>query len=165
MPSEKYVIHTPTGEEEHAAGGVVYRHTPAGLEVLVIERRRYADWSLPKGHLERGETLEAAALREVEEETGVAGRIVAPLGAIRYPITGRSGRPTTKVVTHFLIAPLDPAVEPIIQPGETDTVRWAPLAEAARLFRHAGDREILAAAATILAAHGTNTANEGASGQ
>ena len=165
MPTEKYVIRTPSGEEEHSAGGVVYRAGATGPEVLIIERKRYNDWSLPKGHLEQDETLEAAALREVEEETGVAGRIVAPLGTIRYPITGRSGRPTTKVVTHFLIAPLDPAVTPVTQPGETDTACWVALAEAVALLRYPGDRAIVAAAHAYLDTGGTDTANEAVSHQ
>jgi 8-oxo-dGTP pyrophosphatase MutT (NUDIX family) len=143
MPSERYTIQTPDGEEEHSAGGVVYRPAAGGWEVLLVERRRYADWSLPKGHLEPGETHAAAALREIEEETGIAGRVVGSLGVLRYPITGRSGRPTTKVVTHFLIAALDPTAVPAPQPGEVDTVRWVPVPEAPALLRWPGDQEMI----------------------
>jgi 8-oxo-dGTP pyrophosphatase MutT (NUDIX family) len=151
MPSERYVIQTPTGEEEHSAGGVVYRPAAGGWEVLLVERKRYNDWSLPKGHLEPGETPEAAALREIEEETGIQGRIAGgPLGTLRYPITGRSGRPTTKVVTHFLVAALDPTAAPAPQPGEVDTVRWVPLAEAAALLPWANDQEMIARAEQTL---------------
>jgi 8-oxo-dGTP pyrophosphatase MutT (NUDIX family) len=146
MPHERYVIRTPTGEEEHSAGGVVVRPARDGWDVLLIERKRYGDWSLPKGHLEPGETPEAAALREIEEETGIAGRIAGPLGTLRYPITGRSGRPTMKVVTHFLITALDPAAVPAPQPGEVDAVRWVPLADAAALLRWSGDQEMIALA-------------------
>jgi len=146
MPHERYVIHTPTGEEEHSAGGVVYRPAAHGWEVLVVERKRYNDWSLPKGHLEPGETPEAAALREIEEETGIAGRAVGPLGTLRYPITGRSGRPTIKVVTHFLVVARNPTAAPAPQPGEVDTVRWVPLAEAAALLHWPGDQEMIALA-------------------
>ena len=155
MPHERYTIQTPTGEEEHSAGGVVYRPAAGGWEVLLVERRRYNDWSLPKGHLERGETHEAAALREIEEETGIAGRITGPLGTIRYPITGRSGRPATKVVTHFLVAALDPAAAPAPQPGEVDTVRWVSLPEAATLLRWPGDREMIALAERRLTTEAT----------
>jgi 8-oxo-dGTP pyrophosphatase MutT (NUDIX family) len=146
MPSERYTIQTPTGEEEHSAGGVVYRRAASGWEVLLVERQRYHDWSLPKGHLEPGETHEAAALREIEEETGIQGRIVAPLGTLRYPITGRSGRPTTKVITHFLVAARDPTAVPAPQPGEVDAVLWVPLAETATLLPWAGDQEMIALA-------------------
>ena len=75
-----------------------------------------------------------------------SGRIVAPLGTLRYPITGRSGRPTTKVVTHFLVAALDPTAVPAPQPGEVDAVRWVPLAETATLLPWAGDQEMIALA-------------------
>ncbi len=146
MPSERYTIQTPTGEEEHSAGGVVYRPGAAGPEVLLVERKRFADWSLPKGHLEPGETPEAAALREIEEETGIQGRIIGPLGTLRYPITGRSGRPTTKVVTHFLIAAQDPSAALVPQPGEVDTVRWVPIGEAATRLPWPGDQDMIALA-------------------
>lgn len=143
MPSEHYTIPTPNGDEEHSAGGVVYRPTAGGWDVLLIERQRYNDWSLPKGHLEPGETPEAAALREIEEETGIQGQIIGLLGTLRYPITGRSGRPTTKVVTHFLVAAQNPTVTPTPQPGEVDAVRWVPFQEARPLLRWAGDQEMI----------------------
>lgn len=53
-----------------AAGGVIVRDSFAGLEVALVRERCYSDWTLPKGHLEQGETLVAAALREVREEAG-----------------------------------------------------------------------------------------------
>jgi 8-oxo-dGTP diphosphatase len=134
---------------------VVYRPAAGGWDVLLVERRRYNDWSLPKGHLEPHETHEAAALREIEEETGIRGRIVAPLGTLRYPITGRSGRPTTKVVTHFMVAALDPTTAPAAQPGEVDTVRWVPLAAAATLLPWAGDQEMIALAEKKLTTEST----------
>ncbi|MGB2603427.1 MAG: NUDIX domain-containing protein, partial [Candidatus Sulfotelmatobacter sp.] len=58
-----------------AAGGVLSRQTPAGGdEVLVVHRKRYGDWTLPKGKLKPGESFAAAALREVAEETGCRAR-------------------------------------------------------------------------------------------
>ena len=150
MPSERYVVHTAAGEEEHSAGGVVYRRTGAGVEIVIIERLRYGDWSLPKGHLEAHETHEAAALREVWEETGLRGRIESRLGEIRYPITGRSGRPTIKVVTHFLIAALDPATPLVTPPKEVDAARWLPLAAAEATLTWPGDRAMATAAARML---------------
>jgi 8-oxo-dGTP diphosphatase len=69
-----------------AAGGVLYRHAAEGEEVLVIHRKRYGDWTLPKGKLKDGEQLIAAALREVEEETGCVARIDKYLGAIGYEV-------------------------------------------------------------------------------
>jgi 8-oxo-dGTP diphosphatase len=61
----------PDSAEVKASGGVVYRDGADGLEVLLVHRPRYDDWSLPKGKLDDGESWEDAAVREVEEETGL----------------------------------------------------------------------------------------------
>jgi 8-oxo-(d)GTP phosphatase len=71
----------PGQAEVEAAGGVVVREVDGGVEVAVVHRSRYDDWSLPKGKLMEGESAEQAALREVEEETGFAcelGEELAP---------------------------------------------------------------------------------------
>jgi len=153
MSDEQYAIHTPDGEEEHSAGGVTWRRAAsgAGWEVLLLERPRHGDWSLPKGHLEPGESAAAAALRELAEETGVRGRILAPLGTIRYPISGRSGRPTTKVVQHFLIALLPDSPPAAPQPLELDIPHWLPPAAAGAVLTHAGDQDMLRRAEALLA--------------
>src|SRR2546421_9477313 len=72
----------------HAAGGVVSRETAAGKEFLLVHRRRYGDWCLPKGKLKPGETSEQAALREVYEETGYAVERSSFLGEMRYAVNG-----------------------------------------------------------------------------
>src|SRR5207302_7956801 len=77
-----------------AAGGVVGRLAPDGeLEVLLVHRPRYDDWSLPKGKLHAEETEEAAALREVEEETGFRCELGPELPRSAY--TDSRGRPKT----------------------------------------------------------------------
>jgi 8-oxo-dGTP pyrophosphatase MutT (NUDIX family) len=71
--------------EVEAAGGVVTRPTIDGdVEVLVVHRPKHGDWSLPKGKLEHGESFEHAAVREVEEETGVRCTLGPELGSRRY---------------------------------------------------------------------------------
>jgi 8-oxo-dGTP diphosphatase len=68
------------------AGAVVYRHSDRGIEILLVRARRDPTlWVLPKGHIEHGEAKEEAALREVREEAGVDGRIVAELGRYSFP--------------------------------------------------------------------------------
>src|SRR5215471_13710595 len=69
-----------------ASGGILYRHAAEGEEMLVIHRKRYGDWTLPKGKLNPGEKFIAAALREVEEETGCVARVDKYLGAIGYEV-------------------------------------------------------------------------------
>ena len=67
--------------EVFAAGGVVCRQSGDTVEVLLVHRPRYDDWSLPKGKLDPGESFEDAALREVEEETGLRCRPARELDA------------------------------------------------------------------------------------
>jgi 8-oxo-dGTP pyrophosphatase MutT (NUDIX family) len=124
---------TPTVQ---AAGGVVRR----GEQVVVIHRPAYDDWSLPKGKLADGERAEAGALREVEEETGLRCRIVAPLGETRY--RDRRGRP--KRVRYWLMEPEAADEEKGFAPNaEVDELRWLAPDEAARLLTYPHDRALL----------------------
>ncbi|WDT92259.1 NUDIX hydrolase [Streptomyces sp. SCSIO-PteL053] len=81
----------PRGPVIRAAGCVLWRRTPGsgGVEVCLVHRPRYDDWSFPKGKLKRGEDPRAAAVREVLEETGHHCALGEPLPASRYPVDGR----------------------------------------------------------------------------
>src|SRR5690606_6090158 len=73
----------------HAAGAVLWRQAPAGgIEIAVVHRPKYEDWSLPKGKLDPGETPVLTAVRETEEETGLRCRLGRYLGKVTYPIPG-----------------------------------------------------------------------------
>ena len=127
-----------------AAGGVVRRRVGGvarrRVELVVVHRPRYDDWSFPKGKLDDGEPLEVAALREVHEETGLACRLVADLGETRYE--DRRGRP--KVVRYWLMDPADPDPDPSFVPNaEVDELRWLAPADAARLLTYPHDRVLL----------------------
>ena len=122
-----------------AAGGIVCRPGPAGMaEILLVHRPEYADWTLPKGKLEPGETLEQAALREVEEETGITCEIVGtrPLGSTSY--VDRKGR--DKVSTYWVMRPVRGSFRPT---EEVDQVRWLTVPEALELLSYPRDREML----------------------
>ena len=83
-----------------AAGGVVWRAGPDGIEVLLVHREKYDDWSLPKGKLDPGESWEQAAIREVFEETGVVAVLGAELAGAAYD--DHNGRP--KQVRYWAMA-------------------------------------------------------------
>jgi 8-oxo-dGTP diphosphatase len=125
-----------------AAGGVITRDAGAGTEVLVVHRPRYDDWSFPKGKLDPGETDEAAALREVEEETGWRCTLGEELPTRRYQ--DRRGRP--KQVRYWRMQPVER--RPFAPNDEVDLVRWIPVGEAATLLSYEGDRRLLGALGT-----------------
>ena len=122
-----------------AAGGVVYRRDGDGaLEVMLVHRPRYDDWTLPKGKLHRGESHEDGALREVEEETGLRCELGHELPSSHY----RDQKGRRKVVRYWTMRPLDGAFQPH---DEVDDARWLPLVDAETELSYDRDREILRA--------------------
>ena len=121
---------------------------PADIEVLMVHRPRYRGWSWPKGKAENGEPLVAAAVREVEEETGQVITLGAPLTTQRY----RLGGGQTKEVHYWVGTPMpadDPAARlraPIARAPRTeiDQTTWATPAAAADMLTRRGDRRLLA---------------------
>jgi 8-oxo-dGTP pyrophosphatase MutT (NUDIX family) len=126
---------------EYSAGGVVYRHNGAQIDVALIYRTRHDDWSLPKGHIETGESREQAALREIKEETGLDVRIVRPLEEAVYFFRKRGGDLVRKTVYHYLMEALTTELG---KPNwEVTEARWVPIAEARSLLSYEKDREII----------------------
>ncbi len=118
-----------------AAGGLVVRAD--GL-IAVIHRPRYDDWSLPKGKLEDGESFETGALREVEEETGIRGRILEELEPTEY--VDRKGR--DKIVRWYRMD-LDGEPVAFAPNDEVDELRWLTPAEARDLLSYEHDRVLV----------------------
>jgi len=90
-------------QSAHSAGGVVVRQDGSDYQLVVIKPRGQDRLQLPKGTIDRGETPEVTAVREVREETGIQARIIAPLGDIRYFFRSR-GRGFRKQVDFYLMA-------------------------------------------------------------
>jgi 8-oxo-dGTP diphosphatase len=124
-------------EPVRAAGGLVLRLGEDGTsEILVVHRPAYDDWSFPKGKLEPGETEEDAAVREVEEETGLRCRLEREVATTRY--RDGSGRP--KTVRYWLMTPVGGVLTPL---HEVDDARFVHMTEAAALLTYERDRDLL----------------------
>jgi 8-oxo-dGTP pyrophosphatase MutT (NUDIX family) len=118
---------------------VPWRRGPDGsLEVLLVHRPRYDDWSFPKGKLEEGETDEQAAVREVEEETGLRCELGRELPSTSY--TDSKLRP--KTVRYWEMRPVGGEAAPA---HEVDEVRWLDVDAAETLLSYDRDVEILRA--------------------
>lgn len=127
-----------------AAGGMVWRKTsPGGVEVVVVHRPKYDDWTFPKGKREMGEDDETCALREVEEETGLRCSLGPELPPASY--TDHRGRP--KKVRYWTMSVIDESVivEPEFAPNaEVDELRWCDRDQAAALLSYDVDQAVLA---------------------
>ena len=137
-------------QREVSAGGVVYRRGDDGIEVVLASRRtRRGDlaWGLAKGGIERGESREDAAIREVREETGLDAEIEADLGDTRYIYVWEDVR-IRKRVHFFLMRHTGGDVDD--RDDEMEEVRWFPLERARKRAAYRGERDVLARAAELL---------------
>jgi phosphohistidine phosphatase SixA/8-oxo-dGTP pyrophosphatase MutT (NUDIX family) len=119
-----------------AAGGIVLRGEGPDRSVALVHRPRYDDWSFPKGRLDADEDEATAALREVEEETGLRCRLGPSVGAVTY----RDRRGRAKVVRYFR---MDADGGRFTPNREVDELRWVPIEAAAGLLSYAHDRSLL----------------------
>jgi len=141
--------------DETSAGGLVLdRLGPAASGALIgrLDRRGRLLWSLPKGHVEAGETVEQTAEREVAEETGITGAVVGKLGVIDFWFVAE-GRRVHKTVHHFLLVAVDPVggLELSDADLEVSEVAWVPLADLAERLAYADERRLLVKVPTLLA--------------
>jgi 8-oxo-dGTP diphosphatase len=123
----------PEDAEVLAAGGLVLR----GGKVAIVHRPRYDDWSLPKGKLDEGESFEEAALREVEEETGLTCSLTAHVGDTSY----RDRKDRAKLVRYFSMEATAGEFSPN---DEVDEMRWLVPEEALKELTYDFDRELVA---------------------
>lgn len=121
-----------------AAGALVWREHNGSIEVLLIHRPSYNDWSIPKGKLDKRESFPAAAVREVEEETGYAIRLHRPLPSTQYKV-GRN----TKFVAYWVGTVRARRRPGPVNRGEVDQVQWMSLDEALARATGEHDQELI----------------------
>ena len=133
-----------------SAGGVVYRRSQEGLEIVLCGRSGPGTWSLPKGTPDAGETIEETALREVNEETGLRVALEEPLGNISYWFTQASDDVRYHKTVHFyLMAERGGSVD--LHDPEFDTVRWFSAQEGLKVMTHANEATVVRRALDALA--------------
>jgi 8-oxo-dGTP pyrophosphatase MutT (NUDIX family) len=137
--------------EEISAGGIVLDSaSPDASAALIgrLDRRGRLLWSLPKGHLEDGESPEAAAVREVAEETGIRGAVIGSLGSIDFWFVA-DGHRVHKTVHHYLLVRVDGELSDA--DIEVSEVAWVPLPEAGDRLAYADERALVEKVPALLA--------------
>jgi 8-oxo-dGTP pyrophosphatase MutT (NUDIX family) len=129
-----------------SAGGLVVQDRADGRWVLLIARRSATgllQWTLPKGGLEEGESLQEAAVREVREETGIHARITGELGVIDYWFVWRPDAVRYHKYVHYYV--MDPLAGHLHErDDEAEHVSWLPIGHALDRMSHPNERELVA---------------------
>lgn len=133
-----------------AVGGVALRGTPEGKLQILLIRKRGGFWTLPKGRVKRGEADEAALVRELCEETGLACLVGEPVSASSYKVV-KDGRPRRKTVTYYIVWPERGELRPCAAEG-IEEVRWADVPWALKRIGRPRVRAVVRSALTHLTA-------------
>ena len=151
MPPDRPARRRLRRVEEVSAGGLVVDRSdtdPRAALIGRLDRRGRLLWSLPKGHIEHGESSEDAAVREVAEETGIRGRVVATLGTIRFWFV-IGDRRVHKTVHHYLM--LAEGGELSADDVEVEEVAWVPLPHLAERLAYDDERRLVEQVPALLA--------------
>ncbi|MCM8766093.1 MAG: NUDIX hydrolase [Candidatus Omnitrophica bacterium] len=136
-------------KKQHSAGGVIFRERDGRIEVALISRSNQTIWSLPKGKVEEGESVEETARREVKEETGLEGKLLQKLNSIHYFYSSKEEKALfSKTVDFFLFKYLKGDVKE--HDWEVESVEWFNIDEAIKKLTYKSERETLEKAKEIL---------------
>jgi len=129
----------------HSAGGVIFRRSDDLVEVALIATKKKTVWTLPKGIIDKNESPEMAAVREIQEETGLTGAILDQIGEKSYWFYLKDeNAKCKKTVTYFLLKYVSGDTSEFS--WEVDEARWFPIKEASGLLAYKSDREVLSKA-------------------
>lgn len=131
-------------KREFSAGGVVFRRINGQVLWLVQERAGHGYWQLPKGHIEKGESSQQAAVREVKEESGITVRIITKLSAIKYFYVIENERRFKQVQWYLMEYVAGSTAD--FDPREVSAAKFVPFKEAYKLIEYENEQKILQAA-------------------
>ncbi|RSM82290.1 NUDIX hydrolase [Amycolatopsis sp. WAC 01375] len=138
-----------TTVDETSAGGLVVDAERANAALIGrLDRHGRLLWSLPKGHIEDGETVEQTAVREVKEETGISAQVLQPLGTIDYWFVAERRR-VHKTVHHFILEATGGELSD--EDVEVTEVAWVPLAELETKLAYSDERKLVRKAKELFA--------------
>lgn len=141
--------------EQVSAGGVAYRISSVGTEVVLISVGQQARWQLPKGLVDAGETPEITAIREVREEAGIETELVSKLETIEYWYVGNKGKERVrfhKFIHFFLLRYVSGQTEQ--HDHEVNEARWIAIGKANKMLAFKGERQVLEKAEKLIKASG-----------
>lgn len=125
-----------------SAGGVIYRKKDSSVEIALIAVKGGNVWCLPKGIVDKGESLETTAVREVFEETGLKGIIVEKLGEISYWYYIKEEEARCRKTVHFFLIEYESG-DTSQHDFEVDLVSWFPIDDALEKASYKGERDII----------------------
>lgn len=143
--------HSQPAVEETSAGGLIIDFARDPISTVIIgryDRRGRMVWSLPKGHIEAGETRQQTAEREVQEETGIIGRVIGELGSIDFTFVAE-GRRIHKTVHHFILERTGGEIS--TEDVEVADVAWVALSDVQARLTYADERRLLDKVPQLLA--------------
>jgi 8-oxo-dGTP pyrophosphatase MutT (NUDIX family) len=143
----------PEIQKRVSSGGVIYRTSDNGAEVVLVLVKGGRAWCIPKGEIDKGEDPPATALREVREETGLTGEILNKLGHISYWYFIKDEMIRVHKTVHlYLLAFVAGSIDD--HDDEVDEARWCPIADAIELLSHRSEKEIMQKAKMIIETRG-----------